>query len=465
MPRKKCCCNVVPPVVGSCCRPIYNGCIGKTYEFSFQFSVKYPCTKSDGSPMIYKCDNNDSITYDIPGNFETYEITCLYTIERPAELRAAPACVRPGTLSISQTCGSWACQGPGFDPNSPSTWKICEPFGMNPIIYSLFCTKCDCYISSNYSYCNFDADKLKTSCNCNTGFIPFVYECGGGGGGGGGSVSTLEASTAPCGTDVFGNPISFILEREGNSQLLDLWSACYRSYEIKQNDFGFTNFGPCGCTFEPGSKNLLDSYNVQFIPNPSIPEQSNPNYQPRIIIDLIGFKFLCTQDGEGFNFNNPPPGYSISFSLGVGYRQDFNCGGTTNNPVIETLYIPFQICGDSFFGGAYYDGLYIEGKFNRSSFTTDPFDLCIPPSTTSFVKNNSGGRCTSEIFYSDSYTVWYENSTIGSAGFLYRNDSGVVDCPVLMGDVCDTGGWDASLPDSVYCNFLRFTNKILVSEV
>tara|TARA_R110000868_G_scaffold4094_1_gene24949 strand:+ start:254 stop:1627 length:1374 start_codon:yes stop_codon:yes gene_type:complete len=457
MPRKNCCCNIVPPVVGSCCRPIYNGCIGKTYEFSFQFSVKYPCTKSNGSPMIYKCDNNDSITYDIPGNFETYEITCLYTIERPAELRASPACFTPPSLP-SISCGSWACQGSGFDPKSPSTWRRCENDGFGN--YTIPCTRCDCYTSSNYSYCNFDTDKLKTSCNCNTGFIPFLYRCTLDG-----SIeSAIDGSNpTPCGTDGFGNPRPFTLIQEGNEELLDLWSACYRFYEIKQNDFGFTNFG-CGCTFEPGSKNLLDSYNVQFIPNPSIPEQSNPNYQPRIIIDLINFEFQCTADGGGPFNNFPPPGYDISFSLGIGYRQDFNCGGTTNNPVIETLYIPFKICED-FFGGVYYDGLYIEGRFNRSSFTTDPFDLCIPPSTTTFVKNNSGGRCTSEIFYSDSYTQWYENSSIGSAGILYRNDTGIVNCPVLMGDVCDTGAWDSSIPDSVYCNFLRFTNKILVSEV
>lgn len=454
MPRKNCCCNIVPPVVGSCCRPIYNGCIGKTYEFSFQFSVKYPCTKSNGSPMIYKCDNNNSITYDIPGNFETYEITCLYTIERPAELRGSPACIS------TDTCGSWACQGSGFDPNSPSTWKQCENLPTFPPVYTIPCTKCDCYTSLNYSYCNFNADKLKTSCNCKTGLIPWIWDCG---------YIPYESYytnvTTPCGTDGFGNPRPFTVIQEGNEKLLDLWSACYRFYEIKQNDFGFTNFGDCGCTFDPGSKNLLDSYNVQFIPNPSIPEQNNPNYQPRIIIDLINFEFQCTQDGGGAFNNFPPPGYDISFSLGIGYIQDFKCGGTTNNPVIEQLYIPFQICNDTIFGGSYYDGLYIEGRFNRSSFTTDPFDLCIPPSTTSFVKNNSGGRCTSEIFYSDSYTNYYENSSIGNGGILYRNDTGIIDCPIKMGDVCDTNQWDPSIPDSIYCNFLRFTNKILVSEV
>jgi hypothetical protein len=457
MPRKACCCNIVPPVVGSCCRPIYNGCIGKTYEFSFQFSVKYPCTKPNGSPVIYECQNNSSLTYDIPGDFETYELTMQYTIQTPAELRAAPACVGINNSGVIANCGSWACQGSGFNPTVPSTWKYCFES-----IFTFSCTKCNCYTSSDYSYCNFDAGNLKTSCNCNTGFIPFIYRCTVDGS----EVPMLDGSNfAPCGTDGFGNIRAFTLIQEGNSQLIDLWSACYQFYEIKQNDFGFTDFG-CGCTFEPGQRNflanLVDTYSLQFIPNPNIPEQNNPNFETRTQPFLNSFEFYCDANGGGSALL--PPGYNISIEIGVEYSHNFNCGGTPSNPAIEQLRIPFQICEDTFFGGLYYDGLFIEAKFNRSSFTTDPFDLCIPPSTTSHVKNNSGGRCTSEIFYSDSYTNFYENGTIGNNGSISNDFDTLVPRP-LIADICQTPPFDASVPDSFYCNFVRFTNKILVNEV
>ena len=448
MPRKACCCNVVPPETGSCCRPIYNGCIGKEYEFSFQFSAKYPCMNLNGNPATFECQNN-SVLLNIPGNFETYEITCRYTIEKPAELRASPACIGPGNSNLTSNCGNWGCQGSGFNPIVPSTWKYCSN-----LIFS--CLKCNCYTNSNYSYCNFDAGKLKTSCNCDTGFIPFIYNCTTSGI----NVSEIDGTNpAPCGEDGFGNIRPFTLIQTGNSKLLDLWSACYRFYELKQNDFGFSNFGPCGCTFEPGSKNLLDSYTVQFIPDPNIPEQLNPNYEPKLRIDLINFSFQCSVDGT-IEYSSLP-GYNINFSLGIGYRANFNCG-TTNNPVIEFLDIPFQICEDSFFGGIYYDGLYIQGQYNRESFTTDPFDLCIPPSTTTYIKDNSGGRCTQEILYKDSYTG-ESTGLIGKNG-IPSNDFGTIVPQPLMAGSCQYS-FDPSLPDSLYCDYLRFSNKILVSEV
>lgn len=448
MPRKNCCCNIVPPIPGSCCRPIYNGCVGKTYEFSFRFSAKYPCMKSNGSPAIYECQNNSSITYDIPGNFETYEIVCQYTIDNPAEINTGPSCFTRSVTVSSATCndGNFGCQGPDFDPNNPTTWKFCD----DPIS---LCPRCACRTNEQYSYCNFDEDKLRTSCGCDTGLIPWIWSCG--------ASSTATTSWIynlpdPCGTDGFGNPRPFTVVQEGNDKLINVWNGCYTNYRLKGRDTLFTD-SLCGCTFEPGNRNLLDSYTVQFIPDPSIPEQSSSTYQPKIIIDLINFNFECNSS-QNVQF----PGYNINFSLGIGYRQDFKCGGTTNNPVTETFYIPFQICEDSFFGGIYYDGLYVEGNYTRDSFTTDPFDLCIPPSTTTHIKNNSGGRCTQEILYKDSYTG-DSYGLIGNNGSPANDFSTIVPTP-LMADVCFST-FDGSEPDSKYCNYLRFTNKILVSEV
>jgi hypothetical protein len=448
MPRKACCCTTIPPELGSCCRPIYNGCVGKEYTFTFRFSAKYPCMNLNGTPAIYQCDNNSSISYNIPGNFETFEVTCAYLINSPAEIRAEPACIGPGNSNLTSNCGNWGCQGSGFNPMVPSTWKYCS----NPIFS---CLKCNCYTNSNYSYCNFDGDKLKTSCNCFTGFIPFIYNCTLEGN----NVFQLDGTNpAPCGEDGFGNIRPFTLIQEGNSQLIDLWSACYRSYILKENDFGFSDLG-CGCTFDPGSDNLLDSYTVQFIPDPNIPEQNDINYIPKIKLDLIKFNFNCSQDGNSTSFILP--GYNINLSLGIGYDAEFNCG-TVNNPISEYLTIPFQICEDTFFGGIYYDGLYVEGNYNRSSFTTDPFDLCIPPSTTNHIKDNSGGRCNIEVFYSDGY-FGDSGGLIGNAGIPSNDFGSVVPQPNLP-TFCKYS-FDPSLPDSLYCDYLRFSNKILVSEV
>ena len=57
-----------------------------------------------------------------------------------------------------------------------------------------------------------------------------------------------------------------------------------------------------------------------------------------------------------------------------------------------------------------------------------------------------------------------ENGIIGNNGFI-SNDFNTIEPPPLMPTICDTPSFDASLPDSIYCNFLRFTNKILVNEV
>ena len=81
MPKRACCCNT-PPDVGSCCRPIYNGCVGKEYEFTFRVTAKYPCYNYPFlTPAIYTF--NDGITnYEIPGYQETFEIKVNYKIKK-----------------------------------------------------------------------------------------------------------------------------------------------------------------------------------------------------------------------------------------------------------------------------------------------------------------------------------------------------------------------------------------------
>ena len=121
MPKKACCCNQLPPETGSCCRPIYKSCVNRTYEFTFQFTARFPCLQlGNNQPSQYQCINNPSKRFDIPGEFETFEVNVQYTIENPAEIRdAPPPVIRFGNNLIGDlrfNCGNFACQGPNWTP-------------------------------------------------------------------------------------------------------------------------------------------------------------------------------------------------------------------------------------------------------------------------------------------------------------------------------------------------------------
>jgi hypothetical protein len=470
MPKKACCCTNVPVEGGSCCRPIYNGCIGKRYNFSFRFTAKYPCfSNSAGSPMLYACPANTSKTYNIPGNPETFEVNVQYLITAPAEIRSYPGLFGTGnpTPFSTDNCGNMSCQSPSWDANNPSTWVYTSGYNpLNPTTWPL--SNCNCFSNITYSNCNFGSDKLRTICGCDTGLIPFIYQCTGSGI----SVTSTLSLTSPCGPDVFGNDLPFTIIQTGNSKIIYAWNSCYRNYILKKLDSNFQNTGSGGCTFSPGDadiSNIPSSYSIQFIPNAAIPEQNTGNYVPKLQPDLLNFNFQCDSTSTYPVIGGPVQGYTIYMNMGFGYKSSFNCG-TPTAPIIIPIDIPFQILEDQLFGGTFYDGLFTSNYYNRQSITTDPFTICVPKSTTlsAHTGNPVQTQCTSEILHKDNYT----NFQLGNGNKVGGSNSGFgVNCgdcipnPPRISNYCNETIDTSVQSNSVICNYVNFSNKITVTEI
>lgn len=428
MPKKACCCGgVTPTESGSCCKPIYQDCVGKNYEFTFRVKAKYPCFQIGNNTTypeaLYTCQNGTQL--NIPGYSETFEINVQYQISEPAEI---PDPIQPDDPN-SLDCGF--CHN-----GSPN----CTQFPTNP---------CNCLTDATYSKCNFGASELLSDCQ--------------------------------------GNGTALCLNTD--------WGQCYQGYSLKNSNTSYQQIGS-GCTFTHGESNIANianSYSIQFIPDPNIPEQNLSSYVPRLQPELLTFRYNCTAPfwpstgGPGCNptlifneqdyfYSNTPVvfspyfnGYSILIEMGFGYDHEFICGYDAGIPIIERLSIPFQITVDDFIGDTFYDGLHIVQVFNRQSLTTDPMNMCVPQSTKIYpISSNdcASGRCTEEINYRDDYTncvFGRESIVVGTPGFGF----GFPVQNVKMPDYCGSITFDPTVPYEValHCQYVNFTNNISVARI
>ena len=425
MPKKSCCCDVIqPPGEFSCCRPIYQDCVGKKYEFTFTVKVKYPCFKIGDlqySEALFECDNGS--LFNIPGEHESFEINVQYEIKEPAEqlYRLSPY-LRCNLARRGGQCTT-----------------IPGPAG--PII------PCECY-TDTYAKCNFSGAELAENCE------------------------------GICGR-TFGQ--------------------CYQGYILKEPSTGF-NQGPFGCNFSIGESNMVniaDSYSIQFIPDPNIPEQNEENYKPRLQPELLTFKYQCTAAFFGcsefppcqgqFIFGEPffqtvdlsAPvnygaynGYSILIEMGFGYEHEFICGDNNGIPITQVLSIPFFIGEDSYFGLPYYDGVYVKQTFQRRSLTNDPMDMCVPLSTQiyPYEPNSCFLSCqSSEQKYKDEYTncnMGFPSAAFGTPGYglpfpieYYPVDAKMpLSCGGIAFDLSD------AQQQSLQCSYIQIPAKITVLE-
>ena len=151
--------------------------------------------------------------------------------------------------------------------------------------------------------------------------------------------------------------------------------------------------------------------------------------------------------------------------MGLGYNKSFNCGDA-NNPVEEIVDIPYADYETNQDLGSYVDGVFILQYYNRESLTTDPFDGCVL-SSTELYPNGNAGVCNIEASYYDSYTTKKFGIEYTTIGYIGEPWGGFVDPPPNLSKYC-TGPFDSSsdiVPTYLYCNYIKFANKILVNEV
>jgi len=528
MPRKSCCCNSPPPTGGSCCRPIYSGCVGKEYEFSVLMKIKYPCYKT--STFVQKefvCPNNPAIVYPIQNNLETFRLTVKYRITEPAYQTVPAACAvqynptrrcdECDTLSdpffCTNNCGdaeahpitpvqSIPCGGlnpfgvypfPVASGNLVTTPTSCLPQSFLPsnyLTWPLFgnpISGCDCF-NGKYPTCDFS--ELKPCDQLNTGFLSGLYRCEGLPG----DREYLPGQTPVCPDDPFGNPTTVVIIREPVEPNF-FHANCYNYWRLQKPNFGFIPYSSgIGCTItnhgEVDISNVADSYTIQFIPDPNVPEQNNPNYTPKIQPKLIFFQVLCNKIGafnnDGFGIreefltptnNNNNDNYGIFLKMGFGYRAEFCCdtnpgSGGGPNPLcnnIEVVDIPFREFKNWFDGTITSQGMRVFMAYGRSSLPNDPINLCIPTSTQN-VPNLSctPQTCDTGSAYYDDYNACYKgNPTVGfsvsdpqdpfdppNPNLWIYNDY----CdPIFNGDVISINGWPL-------CNHVRFDYRIDVDR-
>jgi hypothetical protein len=499
MPKKACCCRQPAPEENSCCRPIYQGCVGKKYTFEVLFKAKYPCFKNNPngtfSEAQYKCSNNGSL-HSIPGNAETFILTIEYEIARPAEIYPAS-----GTDGEIPFCGlNYGCYQDRKYPDYPDSWQgrtFIVPgdgtFGNMDTTYP--CLGCDCYTDPIYSVCNFGENDLNSACTCYSGFTYWLYNClspfgsnpvvG---------VAPLPRPRDPgediCGKDPFsGIPYITVLAREGSAST-KLWNQCYSYWKLQKapTDFEQIYQDPpgsgcyAGCTFtlaDGNISNIPQSYSFQFIPDPGIPEQNTANYEPRLQPDLLNFTVTCNKGPLSYNYYGKYTGYNIQLELGIGYKASFNCGNNTT----EILDIPFQqvFNPDDFINALYSDGIFVIQNYRRSSLTNDPMNSCVPKTSYNYPypgsscingvipysSSNIIGRCpnprtgVSEILYKDEWTNCLYGPPIpitGSAeyGLIVFNDD------FKMQKSCDSGFIEVDY--SNHCEYFNLTDDIIVGS-
>jgi hypothetical protein len=453
MPKKACCCRQPEPEENSCCRPIFKNCVDKKYTFEVLFKAKYPCFKNNPlgtTPRYreaqYRCLNNGTL-HNIPGNAETFILTLEYKISKPANVYYTQEDVAQiGDIPIPCGYPYYACW-PNFDPTIEATWPpSASPFGgppfVNPFLY-LTCIGCGCLNNDTYSFCNFDEEKLKESCNCTErGYITQ-------------------------------DPTQF-------------WNQCYSFWTLHppDKDYEGMNQEPpnsgcyTGCTYTAGDRNLsaiADSYSFQFIPDPNIPEQNLPSYQPRLQPDVLNFQVHCNQ-GDFLDLD-VYRGYNLVLELGIGYKASFNCGvGVT-----EILEIPFQQTQDFFGYGYFNDGIYVKQNYRRSSLTNDPMDSCVPqttynyPYTTNSCINvsydQSGGypiaRCPDPqtnlptTLYKDEWSNCKWGPAVPYAGSL---EYGLIaaDPGSKMPQFCDSSFYEIQWEN--HCQYFNLTDDIIVES-
>jgi len=457
MPKKACCCRQPEPEENSCCRPIYQACVGKKYTFEVLFKAKYPCFKNNPpgttptySEAQYRCLNNGSL-HNIPGNAETFILTIEYEIEKPANLYLSPNHYDREDARVPRNCGysNYACW-PNFDPEILESWPrsaLTGQPGIDPpwLPAPSSCVGCNCVTNPIYSFCNFDDEKLKAACGCTEG------------------------------TYYNQNPTQF-------------WNQCYSFWRLQPPDTNYEgqNQDPpnsgcySGCTFtqgDPNLSNISNSYTFQFIPNPNIPEQNAPNYEPRLQPDLLNFEVKCNW-GE-FDELDIFRGYNIILELGIGYKASFNCG----TGITEILDIPFQeLAFDDFFGfGYYYDGIYVKQKYRRTSLTNDPMNYCVPetsynyPYTTNNCINSTfpfGGfqfvnRCpdpqtnVANVLYKDEWSNCRWGPPVPVAG-SYDFGLFAVNPEAKMFKSCDSSFYEVSW--SNHCEYFNLTDDIIVES-
>jgi hypothetical protein len=506
MPKKACCCRQPAPEENSCCRPIYQACVGKKYTFEVLFKAKYPCFKNNPNGTFreaeYRCQNNGSL-HSIPGNAETFILTIEYEIEKPANLYWYPKFVTSEGFRTNEEpavypCGTnYGCFQDRQYQDYPDSWVARTytvpgngTFGNQGTVYS--CVGCDCYIDPEYSICNFGENDLNSECTCFDGGTAWIYNCLDALNQVTGAVSLnrpADPGEAICGSDPFsGAPYPYRLARAGTAPT-KLWNQCYSFWRLQKPDTEFQPFFEdppstgCyrGCTFKQGDvdiSNIPQSYSFQFIPDPGIPEQNAANYEPRLQPDLLNFNVICNQ-GD-FLTQLPQKGYSIVFDLGIGYKASFNCG----NNVTEILDIPFQrfYDPDDFINEIYNDGIYVRQYYRRSSLTNDPMNSCVPnttynyPYTTSscingVTPNASSNRVLSrcgdpqtgvvETLYKDEWSNCLFGPPIPVTGsenfglFSFNNN-------VKMNKSCDSGFLEVNW--SNHCEYFNLTDDIIVDS-
>lgn len=506
MPKKACCCKQPPPPSAeSCCRPIYNGCLDKTYVFTVRFTARYPCMGLFYEDAFYQC-NSSSRSFSIPGNPETYEIVVRHTISKtpklyddiysvpglnirqPVPTNPPPPSWCPGYYGVAER--PWPCYGSNFDPTDPSTWNNIKTFPPNPsqpFGSQCDCTGCDCFTTEPYASCNFAEDKLKPECNCNIGQRSWTYRCPNG--------YQFDSAYGPefigtpnvqCPPDGFGNPGGTPSVISAGSYPTDFWNKCYREYYLGRYSNQFTEFGPCPNPLPGGTPtclqfcsntgadgnvaNIPDSYSIQFVPNPAYPEQMDSNYTPKLEPELLNFNYTCTALKK--YYSQPArdvEGYTIQLNMAFGYRNEFNCG-TESNPVYEILEFPLGLVTDPLFGISVYTGPNISTAYNRPSFEDDPMNMCVPVTTQRYNQICSSGTynflplCGDSPIYWDEYRkcifgreswafdayTWY--FTGDPVAQLFANN-----CPNLLLGV----GYDANFPQ---CNWFRIDETIVVEE-
>ena len=147
MPKKYCCCAVKPPPpppdLGTCCRPIHLGCIGKKYRFTVNFlKLRYPCFLTNGTFARYRCPSGALVPAGSTwlGQPEHWRLSVNYEIKTATMVKGVQ-----GTFNFGGGGGVLVNPAPSNcnDPKSicnfiPNSTDICKsgtnPFGDGPQI-------------------------------------------------------------------------------------------------------------------------------------------------------------------------------------------------------------------------------------------------------------------------------------------------------------------------------------------
>jgi len=135
MPKKYCCCNVQPPPpppdLGTCCRPIHLGCVGKKYRFTANFlKLRYPCFLSTGNFARYRCPSGSLVPAGSTwlGEPEHWRLTVNYEIKTATMVKGVkgqfggfgggivnaspPTCTTPDNICNFTPSATDQCKGP-----------------------------------------------------------------------------------------------------------------------------------------------------------------------------------------------------------------------------------------------------------------------------------------------------------------------------------------------------------------